>query len=143
VIYFDTCALIKLIRQDDRSAALSGFIDARPGVRWFASELARAEIARTVRRINHDDKGRVIDTARLSEELRYAERLCDNLDLVPVSSRVLTDAASLRQPFLRTLDAIHLATAAAIRTGLSAFVTYDRRLAAAAEEAGLPVAAPG
>ena len=142
MIYFDTCALIKLVRQDDRSAALSSFIDARPGTRWFASELARAEIARTVRRINHDDKGRVIDKIRLEEELRYAERLCANLDLVPVTSRVLTDAASLRQPFLRTLDAIHLATAVAIRTGVSAFVTYDRRLAAVAKEVGLPVAAP-
>jgi uncharacterized protein len=118
------------------------FTDSAPYPYAQRKLLARAEIARGVRRINHDDNGRVLDKARLSEELRHAERLFDNLDLVPVSSRVLTDAASLRQPFLRTLDAIHLATAAAIRTGLSAFVTYDRRLAAAADEAGLPVAAP-
>jgi uncharacterized protein len=142
VIYFDTCALIKLVRQDAGSAALSRFIDARPESRWFASEIATAEIARTVRRINHDDKGRIIDQARLAAELRHAENLCGNLDLVPVSTRVLSDAAALRPPFLRTLDAIHLATAAGIRTGLSAFVTYDKRLAAAAEEAGLPVTAP-
>jgi predicted nucleic acid-binding protein len=59
-----------------------------------------------------------------------------------VSTRVLSDAALLEQPFLRTLDAIHLATAAGIRASLSAFVTYDKRLAAAAEDAGLPVASP-
>lgn len=142
MIYFDTCALMRLVRTDDRSAALGRFIDAQSGSRWFASELAKAEMARAVRRVNHDDKGRLLDSGRMAAELRHAESLCDHLDLVPVSTRVLSDAAELERPFLRTLDAIHLATAAAIRTGLSAFVTYDKRLAAAAEEAGLPVVAP-
>jgi hypothetical protein len=142
VIYFDTCALVKLVRQDAASAALGGFIDARPEMRWFVSEIARAEIARAVRRINVDDSGRIIDKARLGAELQHADGLCDHLDLVPVSTRVLSAAATLEQPFLRTLDAIHLATAALVRTGLSAFVTYDKRLAAAAKDAGLPVVSP-
>jgi uncharacterized protein len=142
VIYFDTCALIKLVRQDAASDALGSFIDARPEMRWFVSEIARAEIARAVRRINVDDSGRIIDKAQLGAELRHADGLCDHLDLVPVSTRVLSAAAALEQPFLRTLDAIHLATAAAVRTGLSAFVTYDKRLAAAAKDAGLPVMSP-
>jgi hypothetical protein len=142
VIYFDTSALMRLVRTDDRSAAMSRFIDEHAGTRWFASELAKAEIARAVRRVNYDDKGRLVSRDRLDEELRHAQSLCEYLDLVPVSTRVLSDAAALEQPFLRTLDAIHLATATAIRTGLSAFVTYDKRLAAAAEDAGLPVAAP-
>jgi hypothetical protein len=55
---------------------------------------------------------------------------------------MLTDAAALEHPFLRTLDAIHISTAAGLRKSLTAFVTYDKRLAAAAEEAGLPVASP-
>jgi hypothetical protein len=59
-----------------------------------------------------------------------------------VSTRVLTEAAAIEQPFLRTLDAIHLAAATSLRGGLSAFVTYDKRLAAAAGEIGLPVLAP-
>jgi hypothetical protein len=142
VIYFDTCALVKLIRTDGKSAALGAFIDAQPGTRWFASELARAELARALRRVNHDDAGTLIDPGQLQAELDYADRLCENLDLVPVSSRVLADAAALRQPFLRTLDAIHLATAAAAGPGLTALVTYDKRLAGAAAESGLPVAAP-
>jgi hypothetical protein len=142
VIYFDTCALVKLIRTDAKSAALGRFIDARPGTRWFASELARAELARALRRVNHNDAGTLIDAGRLQAELDYADRLCENLDLVPVSSRVLADAAALQQPFLRTLDAIHLATAAAVGPGLTALVTYDKRLAGAAGQAGLPVAAP-
>lgn len=143
MIYFDTCALMRLVRQDERTDALSRFIDENGASRWFASELAKSEIARAVRRVNHDSHGRLLDAGRLEAELRHAEGLCEHLDLIPVSSRVLSDAAALKMPFLRTLDAIHLATAAAIRTGVSAFVTYDKRLASAAEEAGLPVKAPG
>lgn len=142
MIYFDTCALVKLIRTDSKSAPLGAFIDARPGTRWFASELAKAELGRALRRVNHDDHGRLLDAERLRTELDYADRLWEHLDLVSVNSRVLADAAALEQPFLRTLDAIHLATAATVRTGLTAFVTYDKRLAAAAVESGLPVAMP-
>jgi uncharacterized protein len=142
VIYFDTCALLKLIRQDTDSQALGAFIDARPDTRWFSSELARAELARSVRRINHDDRGRLIDAARLHAELDYVESLWERLDLIAVSTRVLDQAAAIEQPFLRTLDAVHLAAAASMRASLSAFVTYDKKLAASAMEAGLPVLSP-
>jgi uncharacterized protein len=142
VIYFDTCALLKLIRADAQSEALAAFIDARPAARWFSSELARTELARTVRRVNHDDNGRLIDEPRLRAELGYAERLWERLDLIAVSTRVLNEAAGIEQPFLRTLDAIHLAAAVSLRTSLSAFVTYDKRLAATAQEIGLPVLSP-
>jgi uncharacterized protein len=43
---------------------------------------------------------------------------------------------------LRSLDAIHLATAHGIRTDLSAFVCYDKRLRDSAHAPGLPVEAP-
>jgi predicted nucleic acid-binding protein len=142
VIYFDTCALLKLIREDAQSGALGAFIDAQPASRWFSSEIARTELARTVHRVNHDDRGRLIDEPRLRAELSYAERIWERLDLIAVSTRVLDEAAAIEQPFLRTLDAIHLAAAMSLRTSLSAFVTYDKRLAAAAQEAGLPVRSP-
>jgi uncharacterized protein len=142
VIYFDTCALLKLIRSDGDSEALGDFIDARPDTRWFSSELARAELVRTIRRVNHDTQGRLLHGDRLRAELGYAESLWERLDLIAVSTRVLTDAAAIEQPFLRTLDAIHVAAAASMRRSLSAFVTYDKRLAAAAQEAGLPVLSP-
>ena len=143
MIYFDTCALLKLIREDAHSLALGAFIDARPDTRWFSSELARAELVRTVRRINHDDKGRLIDDGRLRAELGYIESLWERLDLIAVSTRVLNDAAAIEQPFLRTLDAIHLAAATSMRLSLSAFVTYDKKLATAARKAGLTVLSPG
>jgi predicted nucleic acid-binding protein len=106
-------------------------------------EIARTELARTVRRVNHDDRGRLVDEQRLRAELDYAERVWERLDLIAVSTRILTEAAAIEQPFLRTLDAIHLAAAVSLRTSLSAFVTYDKRLAAAAQEIGLPVRSPG
>lgn len=142
MIYFDTCALLKLVRADAATPALGAFIDARPRTRWFSSELTRAELVRTVRRINHDHQGRLIDDGKLSAELDYVDRLWELLDLMAVSTRVLNDAAALEQPFLRTLDAIHLAAAMSLRDSLSAFVTYDKRLAAAAQDAGLPVRSP-
>jgi hypothetical protein len=142
MIYFDTCALLKLIREDAQSEALGAFIDAQPTTRWFSSEIARTELARTVRRINHDDRGRLIDEPRLRAELTYAGRIWERLDLIAVSTRVLDEAAAIEQPFLRTLDAVHLAAAASVRGSLTAFVTYDKRLAAAAQETGLPVRSP-
>jgi predicted nucleic acid-binding protein len=142
MIYFDTCALLKLIREDAQSEALGEFIDARPATRWLSSEIARTELARTIRRVNHDDRGRLIDGSRLRAELSFAERIWERLDLIAVSTRVLEEAAAIEQPFLRTLDAIHLAAALSMRASLAAFVTYDKRLAAAAQEAGLPVLSP-
>jgi len=143
VIYLDTCALVKLIRAEAETAALGAFIDAHPDTRWFTSEIARTELARTVRRADHDDQGVAVDDGeQLRAELGQIERLCDGLDLVPVSSRLLREAAAVESPFLRTLDAIHLSTAAGLRESLTAFVTYDSRLAAAAKDVGLPVTAP-
>ncbi len=63
--------------------------------------------------------------------------------LVPITRTLLEEAAVLGGPHLRSLDAIHLASALSIREDLEAFVAYDRRLAEAAGAAGLPVVAPG
>lgn len=133
MIYLDSSALVKLVRAEDESNALLSYVGQRPRVRWFSSELSRTEVARAIRRLNADSR---------DEELRYAGRLWERLDLVPVSTRVLSAAAAIDHPVLRTLDAIHLATATGMRTGVSAFVTYDKRLAAAAENAALAVIVP-
>lgn len=70
------------------------------------------------------------------------DRLWERLDLIAVSTRVRNDAALIDQPFLRALDAIHLAAAASARGSLSAFVPCDKKLAAAARQAGLPALSP-
>jgi len=61
----------------------------------------------------------------------------------PSVSIVGIAAATIGPPTLRTLDAIHLASAAALGTDLESFVTYDRRLAESARAIGVPVASPG
>jgi predicted nucleic acid-binding protein len=59
-----------------------------------------------------------------------------------MSSGVLESASRLPDPMLRTLDAIHVATALAIRDDLDVLLSYDQRLLAAATSHGLPTAAP-
>ena len=81
---------------------------------------------------------------------RYGARFTDRartglsgLALLPMDDRLLHAAARLQAPDLRSLDAIHLATAISIRDSLGVVFCYDRRLADAAESAGFPVALPG
>jgi predicted nucleic acid-binding protein len=62
--------------------------------------------------------------------------------IVPLSGQIVEQSASIGNPLLRTLDALHLATAATVAEEFRAFVTYDKRLADAATEIGLTVAAP-
>jgi uncharacterized protein len=62
---------------------------------------------------------------------------------VEIDAAIRADAVSLADPDLRSLDAIHLATARAMGAELVAFVSYDRRLLRAGEALGLPTASPG
>jgi predicted nucleic acid-binding protein len=59
-----------------------------------------------------------------------------------ISRRVVADAASI-DLHIRSLDAIHVATAAALGDDLVAVVTYDRQMVRAADHVGLPVVSPG
>lgn len=74
----------------------------------------------------------------------YADPVLARMGFYEMDSTVRSVAASYQEPTLRSLDAIHLATAdVAYRDHLTAFVTYDKRLLTAAEQVGLPVASPG
>ena len=95
-----------------------------------SSELARIEVIRACRRIDPST-----DPA--------ARALLSQLDLIPLSSAVIDDAADLAAPLLRSIDALHLASALSIRSDLTAFVAYDRRLCAAAAAAGFDPVRPG
>ena len=66
-----------------------------------------------------------------------------NLELVPLSGTVIDTSGDLPEPQLRSLAALHLASALSIATELTAFVAYDRRLSAAADAAGLTTVQPG
>ena len=141
MIYLDTCALMKLVHPEPETRTLRDFLKSRVQVPKFTATVALAELPRAVRRANHDQAGRASEF--LEAEREQAQRLLDTLQMVDVTRAVLADAGVADGPFLRTLDAVHLVAAARIRAGLSAFVTYDRKLASAAQQAGLPVLSPG
>ena len=65
------------------------------------------------------------------------------LDVIPLSDEVVSVAGDVGEPTLWSLDAIHLASALAIRAELSSVCVYDRRLFVAVESSGLPVTSPG
>ena len=64
------------------------------------------------------------------------------VEQVEMSDIVLETASRLPDPLLRTLDAIHVATAVLIREDVDVLVSYDKRMLAAAAAHGLPTAAP-
>ena len=72
-----------------------------------------------------------------------AERVISGIGLVRVDEAVLSGAARLEPAELRTLDAIHLATALSAGEDLGAMICYDDRLAQAAARLGVTMMAPG
>lgn len=131
MIYLDSSALLKLIFDEAESAALADWLGSEPAVgALVSSELARIEVLRGCRRV---------DPATLPA----ARSLLAGVDLIPISRDVVDHAAEIEGTLLRSLDAIHLASAAGVRAALATFVTYDHRLGEAAAAAGLAVTAPG
>lgn len=78
-----------------------------------------------------------------TEYARDAREWLFGVALLPLDDALLDDAATLRPANLRSLDAIHLASALSVRDDLGRFFTYDQRLAEAAAEHDLPVVQPG
>lgn len=82
--------------------------------------------------------------ARYGEVFRSDARAwLESVALIPVDDAVLSQAASLGPRQLRTLDALHLATALSVRGEIAVFATYDQRLAGAAADRGFEVLRPG
>ena len=130
MIYLDSSALLKLLYEESESAALGEWLSVRAGTPLVSSELARVEVLRACRRVN-------------SDALAEARGLLDELDLVPLSRGVVDLATEVGETSLRSLDAIHLASALSIREDLSSFIAYDHRLCDAAATAGLELVRPG
>lgn len=129
LVYLDSSALVKLVVPEPESMALIQRLRAWP--RRVSSALALTEVPRALARAGF---GAAVQ--------RRARAVLERLDLVDVDRRILTAAAALEPSGLRTLDAIHLATALVVREDLELVVTYDRRLRAAAERVHVTVAAP-
>ncbi len=129
MIYLDSSALLKLIFEEPESAALDYWLAARRTTPVVSSELAKVEVIRATRRVD-------------ATALPVARALLSQLDLIALRGQVLEVAGDVGGPQLRSLDAIHLASALAIGTEVSAFIAYDHRLIAAAQSLGLPVLHP-
>jgi len=131
MIYLDTAALVKLVRREPESDALADWLDARASTTLVTSAIAEVEFARALRRTEPNLVAAV-------------PALLDCVGRYEIDELVRTTAAGYASPDLRSLDAIHLATAQAVfGEALTCFVTYDRRLRCAAEALLLPVASPG
>ena len=133
MLYLDTSALVKLIVLEVHSGDLADWLDVRAEMRWITSTLTDVELARAIIR------------AGQPAGLASVPAVLARLDRFEIDDVVRSTAAAFQDPRLRTLDAIHLATAsvAASVTRLEAFVTYDSRLAKAAGALGMATAAPG
>ena len=127
-VYLDASAAVKLVVVESESAALAEYLtgtDAR-----MSSRVVGVELLRAVRRLRPE-----------SEE--HARELLAAMELVDLDAEITARASVLGPTGLRSLDAIHLASALALGSELDAFVTYDSRQADAAREAGLAVESPG
>jgi predicted nucleic acid-binding protein len=130
LIYLDSSALLKLLHEESESAALEQWMSEREGTPVVSSQLANVEVIRACRRV---DPG----------ALAQAREILMSIDLVPLTGGLVDQAAEVGEPSLRSLDAVHLASALSLRSEISAFVAYDQRLSDAARSAGLPTVQPG
>lgn len=134
LIYVDTSAALKRVFEEDESAALTTAIDAAvlAGDRLISSHLTRVELGRGIRRRidfeSHERLSSAFDSA--TGDIAFA----------PMSSAIVESARIIGPPVLRSLDAIHLATAIAV--GAGEVWTYDERLAEASEEMGIVARMP-
>ncbi len=127
MLYLDTSAVVKLLLVEKESRAFGAFLGDQ---NWGSSALLRTELVRALRRVDPTVVPRALDVLALG-------------NLLVIDTHVLDTAARLSPSSLRSLDAIHLASALQLGDELTAFVAYDDRLLAAASALGLPVASPG
>jgi len=128
-VYLDTSAFVKLVVSEPESRALRSFLTRRR-TRHVSSAMLRTEALRAVR---HGG----------AEALANTRSALKTVELVAVTDSILDAAGTLEPRVLRTLVAIHLATALALGDDLDVIVTYDARMAEGSRLLGLEAASPG
>lgn len=126
-VYLDASAAVKLVVTEPESAPLERFL-ARQVTR-VSNRVLAVELIRAVRRHS-------------PASLDQARSLLEVMEFVELAEEVAEVAGGLEPVGLRSLDAIHLASALALAEELDAFVTYDARQADAARALGLSVESP-
>ncbi|GAB2450049.1 type II toxin-antitoxin system VapC family toxin [Nocardioides hungaricus] len=125
-IYLDSSAATKLVVDEPESTALLAYLAARESAELVSSILLETELRRAARR-----RG-------VAEE--HVTAVIDRVNLADASRAVFKVAATVGPASLRSLDAVHLATA--LREDVDVLVAFDHRLQNAAREAGLTITAP-
>lgn len=128
-MYCDTSALAKLVLAEEESRSLKSAIDSS-GCQLASSVISEVELFRACRRNSID----LVETAT---------QVLAQVVLLPLTTSMILKASEVEPAGLRSLDAIHLATALEIFKDVESFVTYDKCLAAAGRDAGLRVMSPG
>jgi uncharacterized protein len=125
--YVDSSAIVKLAVAEPESAALRKFLGRR--VSLVSSALARTEVARAL-----GPSG--------PEAVIRGEEVLRRIQVLRVNEHVLREAGRMAPAELRSLDAIHLASARQLGSSVRQIVTYDERMAEAARASGWSVASP-
>lgn len=126
--YLDSSALVKLAVHEPESEALRRYLRRRRPL--VSSALARTEVLRAL-------------LLEGEEGVARGRAVLGTVELVRVNDRILNAAGVLLPADLRSLDALHLATAAVLGRDLGQFVTYDDRMLDAARRLGVKTANPG
>ncbi len=132
MIYLDSSAIVKLIKIEPESRALADWLNEQNEAP-VTSVLAEVEVPRALRRSA---------PARLAVMPVVLARIVR----IEMDASVRATAGAYVTDALRSLDAVHLATAevlVAAGKAVRAFVTYDVRQAAAVQDVGIPVEMPG
>lgn len=126
--YVDASALVKLALREPESDVLRAYLMALPDP--ATSRIAFVEVHRAMTRAGEEPG---VDAM---------EAVWERTVFIELDASVADSAARIGPPTLRSLDALHVASALALADDLESFVTYDARLADAARMAGLSVVAP-
>ena len=129
MIYLDSAAVVKLAHVEPESVALRRWLDQRAETGWISSVLTEIESFRALARYAPD-------------AVSLLPAVLDQIDLIDLDAPIRILARTAKSATVRSLDAIHLGTALHLGSGLTSFVTYDKRLLDAARVAGLPVDSP-
>jgi predicted nucleic acid-binding protein len=125
--YLDSSAIVKLAIREPESPALRRYLNRRQPL--VSSALARTEVTRALMPSG-------------PEAVARGEEVLRRIQLLRINDRVLSEAGRLEPAELRSLDAIHLASASQLGTSVRQIVTYDDRMAEAAQTLGWSVIAP-
>jgi uncharacterized protein len=128
LVYLDASAFVKLVVAEPETAALVAALT--PDTTMVASEILEVEALRATRRASGEDA-----IAATKEQL-------EGVRLLALNQKIRKRAGELEPATLRTLDAIHIASALDLGGRLDCVYAYDTRLTLAAEQAGLEVRSP-